>query len=260
MRLPALLLALLLPGLVAAADPAIPPVLQNLQPQGITVVRSFPGPDGLTGWVIKLSGRSLVVFTTPSGNYAMNGVLVDKDGANLTQQYEQKYIQRPTPADLVALLEKDSMLVDEGQDKAPLIYVYADANCSFCNRFWTALRPYVQSGKVHVRWALVAFLKDTSAGRAAAILAAKDRGAALAQDETKFDKAKEEGGIPPLDPVPYDLRAALLLHTSQMGDLGGQGTPFILYYQADGWHVTEGMPQDIPKFIGGLSAGNPSAR
>lgn len=257
MRLPALLLALLLPGLAAVADPAIPPVLKNLEPQGITVVKSFPGPDGLTGWVIKLSGRSLVVFTTPSGDYAMNGVLVDKDGTNLTQQYEQKYIQRPTPADLVALLEKDNMLVDEGQDKAPLIYVYADANCSFCNRFWNELRPYVKSGKVHVRWALLAFLKDSSPGRAAAILAAKDRVAALAQDETKFDKAKEEGGIPALDPVPYDLRATLLLHGTQMQDIGGQGTPLILFHQTDSWQMTEGLPQDMPKFIGGLSAGNP---
>jgi thiol:disulfide interchange protein DsbG len=258
MRPSLLLLALLLPMLTAAADPAIPPVLKNLESKGITVDHSFPGPDGLTGWVVRVSGRQMVVYTTPSGDYAINGELVDKDGSNLTLQYQEQNFRRASPADMVALLEKDGTLVDEGQAKAPLIYVYADANCSFCNGFWTALRPYVQSGKVHVRWAMLAFLKDSSAGRAAAILAAKDKVAALAQDETKFDKAKEEGGIPPLNPVPYDLRAALLLHSSQMGDLGGQGTPLILYHQADGWHVTEGMPQDMPDFIAGLTAGDPS--
>lgn len=253
------LLALSLPSLVIAANPAIPPVLQNLAQQGVVVDHSFPGPDGLTGWVIKAGGRSLVVFTTASGKYAINGVMVDTAGANLTQLYEQQQIRRPAPADLVAQLDKDGMLVDEGEAKAPLIYVYADANCSFCNRFWNELRPYVQSGKVHVRWALVAFLKETSAGRAAAILAAKDKVAALSLDESKFDHAKEEGGITPLDPVPYDLRGELLLHSSQMGDAGGQGTPLILYHQADGWHQTEGLPRDVPAFVASLSAGSPDA-
>lgn len=254
MRFALLSLALLLPGLAAADNPPLPPALQNLLSQGVTVKRSFPGPDGLTGWVVEVSGRSTVVFTTPSGDYAINGLLVDRNGNNLTHLYEQQYIQHIAPADLVSVLEKDGMLVDEGQPKAPLIYAYADANCIFCNRFWSALRPYVQSGKVQVRWALLAFLKESSAGRAAAILAAKDKVAALAQDEMRFDKAREEGGIPPLDPVPYDLRAELSLHASQMGDIGGQGTPLILYHQADGWHRTEGLPNDMPAFIAGLTA------
>ncbi|HSN17424.1 MAG TPA: thiol:disulfide interchange protein DsbG [Gammaproteobacteria bacterium] len=257
MRLILFILAVLLSSLAMAADPAIPPVLKNLQNRGIVVDHSFPGPDGLTGWIVRVSGRPMVVFTTPSGDYAMNGELVDKSGNNLTRQYQQRYFPHTAPADVVALLEKDGSLVDEGQAKAPLIYVYADANCVFCNRFWTELRPYVRSGKVHVRWAMLAFLKQTSAGRAAAILAAKDKVAALTEDETKFDKAKEEGGIPPLEPVPYDLRAALLLHSSQMDDLGGHGTPLILYHQPDGWHQTEGLPQDISKFIDDLTPGDP---
>ena len=260
MRSALLFLALLLPCLAAAANPPLPAALQNLLSQGLVVQRSFPGPDGLTGWVVTMSGRSTVVFTTPSGDYAINGLLVDRDGHDLTHLYEQQYIQHITPADLVSVLDKDGMLVDEGQAKAPLIYVYADANCVFCNRFWTVLRPYIQSGKVHVRWAMVAFLKDSSAGRAAAILAAKDKVAALAVDETRFDQAKEEGGITPLDPVPYDLRAELLLHSSQMGDIGSQGTPLILFHQADGWHRTEGLPTDMKAFIGGLTAGDPDAR
>ena len=255
MRLSALLLlALMLPGLAAAADPAaFPPALKRLQDQGGAVGPSFPGPDGLTGWVVKLSGRSFIAYTTASGDYAISGILVDKDGNNLTQQYAQLYIPRPSPADMVAKLEQDPMLVDEGDAKAPIIYVYADANCIFCNRFWNELRPYLQAGKVRVRWAMLAFLKESSVGRAAAILATKDRTAALALDETRFDKDKEEGGIAPLHVVPDALRTELLLHTSQMMDIGGQGTPLILYHQADGWHQVEGLPPDMAKFIGGLT-------
>lgn len=246
-----LFLALLLPVFALAADPAIPPVLQRLQSRGLVVDGSFPGPDGLTGWMIRLSGRSMVVFTTSSGDYAINGVLVDGDGNNLSQQYELQYF--------ISLLDKDPTLVDEGAPKAPLVYVYADANCSFCNRLWTELRPYIQTGKLHVRWAMVAFLKDTSAGRAAAIMAAKDRPAALYQDEARFDGAKEEGGIPPLYVVPDESRRVLSLHSSQMADLGAQGTPLILYHLPDGWHQAEGLPPDVPKFISGLGTGMPDA-
>ncbi|HEY1992005.1 MAG TPA: thiol:disulfide interchange protein DsbG, partial [Gammaproteobacteria bacterium] len=70
MRFTLLFLALLLPGVSAAANPPLPAALQNLLAQGVVVQRSFPGPDGLTGWVVTASGRSLVVFTTPSGDYA----------------------------------------------------------------------------------------------------------------------------------------------------------------------------------------------
>src|ERR1700761_6646307 len=128
MRPSLLLLAFLLPVLTAAANPAIPPVLKSLESKGITVDHSFPGPDGLTGWVVRVSGRQMVVYTTPSGDYAINGELVDKDGSNLTLQYQEQNFRRASPADMVALLEKDGTLVDEGQAKAPLIYVYADAN------------------------------------------------------------------------------------------------------------------------------------
>jgi len=246
-----LALALLLPGLLAAAT--VPPVLQHLQQQGATIGKSFPGPDGLTGWVVHISGHSLIVYTTPSGNYALNGVLLDKSGVNLTPQYQQTYISNPAVADIVKTLEQDPLLVEEGQAQAPLIYVYADANCSFCNGLWNALRPYLQSGKVRVRWAMLGFLKDTSIGRAAAIIAAKDRVAALTQDEAMFDRQNEEGGIPPLDPIPKDLHTALSLHAQQMADLGGEGTPFLLYRQGAQWQVHEGMPQDMPGFIASLT-------
>jgi len=252
-RIPALAFALLLPGLVAAA--ALPPVLLNVQERGAVIGQSFPGPDGLTGWVVQISGRSLIVYTTPSGNYAVNGVLIDKSGANLSQQYEQTYIPHLAPPDVASSLDQDSLLVDEGQVQAPLIYVYADANCSFCNRLWSALRPYVQSGKVQVRWAMLAFLKDSSEGRAAAILAAKDRVAALTEDEGKFDKTAEEGGIPPLERIPNELRAELALHAQQMSEMGGQGTPLILFRRGGQWLVSDGMPKDLPAFVAGLDKG-----
>lgn len=233
-----------------AAD--LPPVLQTIQGQGASIGQSFPGPDGLTGWVVKIPGRTFIVFTTPSGGYAMNGILVDRSGANMMTQYEEQYVRQPAAAKLAAGLASDGSLVKEGNAHAPLLYVYADANCIYCNQLWTLLRTPVQAGKVQVQWAMVSFLKPSSPGRAAAILDAKDRAAALALDETKFDKAKEEGGIPPADPVSADANKALQQHSAQMAEANADGTPLLVFKRGGNWTLEEGMPKDMDAFISAL--------
>lgn len=237
----------------AAPEQPLPAPLLKIQSEGGTVVRSFPAPDGLTGWVLRIQGRYAIVYSTPSGDYIVSGVLVDKDGKNLTTEYGDKYVPKPDADQLVAALGTDPWVVEEGSLSAPLIYVYADPNCIYCNKMWAELRPYVQSGKVRVRWVLLDFLKSTSTGRAAAILAAHDRLAALAQDETKFDKTNEEGGIPELSPVPVEIGEALKRHTDQMNDAGQQGTPTLLIHTKDGWGLAYGSPKDMPTFIATLT-------
>ena len=223
-------------GVTLGAD--IPAPLQSIQKEGGSVLQSFPAPDGLTGWLVKVQGHYLVVYSTPSGNYVISGALVDKNGKNLSAEYGDKYIPKPDAAKLAAALGPDPWLVEEGVASAPLIYVYADPNCIYCNKLWNDLRPYVQSGKVRVRWALLAFLKPTSQGRAAAILAAHDRRSALAEDELKFDKDHEEGGIPELKPVPLEIDTVLKIHTDQMNEAGGAGTPTLIVRHQDGWSIS----------------------
>lgn len=233
----------------AASSAPLPQALQRIQGEGAVVVRSFPAPDGLTGWILRIQGRYVLVYSTPSGDYLMSGALVDKEGHNLSDLYGQQYTPKPDPAKLLAALGPDPWLVEEGAPAAPLIYAYADPNCIYCNKFWNELRPYVQSGKVRVRWVLLDFLKATSKGRAAAILSAHDRAAALAQDELKFDKDKEEGGIPELRPVPLDIDNVLKMHTDQMGEAGGMGTPTLLFRDKNGWTISYGAPRDIAAFM-----------
>jgi thiol:disulfide interchange protein DsbG len=234
---------------------ALPPALETLQKQGGVIGQNFPAPDGLTGWVVQIQGRSLIVYTTPSGQYALSGALVDKGGNNLTEQYGNTYIEQPAANKLISQLTGDPTLIDEGDVHAPDLYAYADANCSFCNKLWTELRPYVQSGKVHVHWVMLAFLKESSPGRAAAILASPDRLAALTLDESKFDKEHEEGGIQPLDPIPAALVGAMKAHEAQMAEAGSQGTPLLLYRKGNTWTLGDGMPRDFPAF---MSTVNPS--
>ena len=243
------ILALLLGTSLPIAAYALPPALASLQKQGAVIGQSFPAPDGLTGWVVKIQEHSLIVYTTLSGSYAMSGALVDDGGNNLTQKYSDTYIERPAAARLAEQLANDPMLVDEGDLHAPELYAYADANCIFCNKLWTELRPYVQSGKVRVHWVMVAFLKESSPGRGAAILAAPDRLAALSQDESKFDTQHEQGGIPTLDPIPAAVAAALKAHSAEMAETDAQGTPLLLYRKGSTWTLSDGMPRDLPAFL-----------
>lgn len=252
---PFLSMALLVALPASGATLAVPPPLlqQQIQKVGGSVVQGFPAPDGLMGWLVKIQGRYGVVYTTASGDYILSGALIDKDGKNLSTDYVDKYAPKPDAAALAAALASDPWLVDEGSPSAPLMYVYLDSNCSYCNKLWTEIRPYVESGKVHVRWALLSFLKTTSKGRGAAILAANNRAAALAQNETRFDHKDEEGGIPELSPVPIEIGSALETHTRQMNDAGGMGTPTLVIHRKDGWSIAYGAPQDLPGLIASLT-------
>jgi thiol:disulfide interchange protein DsbG len=250
MRVLPLLLALLITPAVAGQ---LPPELQKIENSGGKVLRSFPAPEGMTGWVLNVNGHYIIVYSLPGGRYVMSGALVGPDGNNLTQQYMQQYVPKPDFAKAVALLRRDPNLVTEGAADAPEIFVYADANCIYCNLLWTDLRPYVQHDKVRVHWVMVSILKATSAGRATAILAARDRVAALSQDEIHFDKEHEEGGIAAISPVSADVQKLLQAHAQQMSELGGTGTPMILLHTKGKWDAYYGSPRDMAAFIRTLS-------
>lgn len=248
---PLVLVLLVTPAL---AKP-LPAELQKMEKAGYgKVIRSFPGPEGLTGWVVKVKHHDIILYSLPSGNYVLSGALVGPDGKNLTRKYMAEYIPKPDVAKIVSVLRHDPNLVTEGNPQALQIYVYADPNCIYCNLFWTDLRPYVNSGEVGVHWVMVGFLKASSAGRAAAILNARNRAAALALDETKFDKQREEGGIPPLLPVPKGVQAVLKAHYGQMEDAGGRGTPTIIVREHGKWTGYYGAPRNIKAFMKIVSA------
>ena len=59
--------------------------------------------------------------------------------------------------------------IADGRDDAPRkVYVFMDANCKYCTKFWSDARPWVDSGKVQLRHVMVAVIAPTSAGKAAA--------------------------------------------------------------------------------------------
>src|SRR5271170_5660385 len=154
-----------------AADGSAPPSLQRLTQTGYKVIRSFDAGHGLTGWVVAREGQFHVVYTTGDGQTLLIGNLFDSAGKDLTAAFTDQYVPHK---DLVPIYDALSRAtyVSEGHAKGAsrVIYIIFDPNCPFCSVAWKALRPYV-SGNVEIRWVPVAFLKPSSAGKVATILA-----------------------------------------------------------------------------------------
>jgi thiol:disulfide interchange protein DsbG len=153
--------------------------------------------------------------------------------------------KQPAPAELPALyaaLEKADTVVEGSNTPKRTLYVFFDANCWFCHLTWKALQPYEKAG-LQVRWVPVAYQKDSSAPKAAAIMQAKDRLAAMRENETKYRAKSYDGGIRPARKVPPELAAQFEANAKLMESFDSPGTPTLVWKDAAGKIKVEiGMP------------------
>ena len=133
-----------------------------------------------------------------------------------------------------ARLEKaDAVVEGLARDPKFVLYVLFDANCLYCHLTWKAVQPYEKVG-LQVRWIPVAYQQPSSVGRAAAIMQAPDRVAAMRSNETRYDAKRFDGGIAPARSVPPALVASFEENTRLMRDLGAPGTPVAAWRGHDG--------------------------
>ena len=81
----------------------------------------------------------------------------------------------PSPGGVTAYAAR---WIADGRESAPRT-VFTDPNCPYCNKLWADARPCVDAGKRQLRHVMVGILTPTSAGKAAALLGAKDPAAAM---------------------------------------------------------------------------------
>ena len=137
------------------------------------------------------------------------------------------------------LRHADTFLVGS---RGPELTAFMDPNCIWCHRLYEKAMPLVRAGKLHLRVALVGFLKPTSAAKAAAILAARHPAQALAFNESHFNVIAEEGGIRPDYHAPLSIRRAVSDNTHLLAQTGEEATPTLLYYtKAKRWHLQHGL-------------------
>jgi len=153
---------------------------------------------------------------------------------------------------LYAALENADAVVEGAKQPKRVLYVFWDANCYYCHLTWKALRPYEKAG-LQVRWVPVAYQKDNSAALAAAVMLAKDRAAALRENETRYRAASYDGGIKAAAKVPADLAIQLEDNMTLMGRFGMSGTPALVWKDANGRIRTNlGLPRlsELPAITG----------
>jgi protein-disulfide isomerase len=106
--------------------------------------------------------------------------------------------------------------------------VYFDPNCPVCARQWKVLQPYLDQVRIH--WIPVAYIDTTSAPKAAAILAAKDPGQALSNNERDYDFKTQQGGLTPSDMAPDWALRKVKANTREMMRAGGlAATPTLVF-------------------------------
>lgn len=144
--------------------------------------------------------------------------------------------RQPQQRDHAALftdVEKADAIVEGPADAKRVLYVFFDANCFYCHLTWKAVQPYEAAG-LQVRWIPVAYQQPSSVGRAAAIMRAPDRVAALRLNETRYDASKYDGGIAPTAEASKTLVAQLEANTALMRAFGAPGTPLVVWKAPNG--------------------------
>lgn len=246
-NLVAALLFAVLPPVSALADDAIaeapldlPPILKTIEKQGIRIVGRMTVPGGLAAYAAKAGSQPLAIYLTPDNRHVIVGTLVDENGQDMAESQLKALTEASLqPADWGKL--EGSTWVQDGNPNAPrVVYTFTDPNCPYCNRFWHAARPWVESGKVQLRHIMVGVIRPDSPAKAAAILEAKSPQDALTRNETTH----EEGGISPLPSISATTAASLDANANLMTQLGFGGTPAIIYKNESGTIATvSGLPQ-----------------
>lgn len=257
-------------GLMKAASLLIGTLSKNTA----TVVRLYPGPDGLVGVIFKNPSGSLrIVWMTPHGAAILPGPVITAAGQDLTRIAQQAIdavsktaAVKPSGFAIEPGATRNPVLSDRTSSPAPSaepgkkmsdddfllmskhlksvsigrgareIWIYFDPNCIFCNRLWEELKPYEKDVTAH--WIPVGFLRMPDSSRmAGGILQAKSPVRALEENEDRFDSGSEEGGFPVPSPGTLDLSTKRSVAANTVGlnqAVGELATPTIVYRGVDG--------------------------
>jgi thiol:disulfide interchange protein DsbG len=157
---------------------------------------------------------------------------------------------RELPALFATLGKTDAVVEGPGSAKR-ILYVFFDANCWYCHLTWKALQAYEKAG-LQVRWVPVAYQKESSTTKAAAIMQARDRVAAMRENETGYRAQSYDGGIAPVNPSKA-FEAQLEANFELMDRFGVSGTPGLVWKDEKGRvRVRTGMPRlsQLPAITG----------
>jgi thiol:disulfide interchange protein DsbG len=227
-----------------------PKVLEALRAQGLDHIKEFPAGNGLRAFAGAVGDQPMAIYVTPDGN-AIIGTRVDVTGKRIDDSTITDLVMKPLGDSFMETLSKAKWIRDGKADAPRIVYAFSDPNCPYCHAFWKAARPWVDAGKVQVRYLLVGVIREDSPNKAAAIMGAADPDAALVKNETTYEK----GGVTALKTIPEAIQSQLDDNQMLMLKMGFEGTPGILMKGDDGKLVKlSGLPRDgsLEKYFGPL--------
>src|SRR5690554_1531730 len=230
-------LALLSLPIMAQAE-KFPAPIEAMRDRGVEVLERFDAPSGLTGYTALFNGRPLALYVTEDNQHALIGSLLNANGDDLTGPVLDEKVSLPQSKVLWEKLKNSTWIADGSDSAEKIVYAFTDPNCPYCKRFWNDARPWVDAGKVQIRHVMVGTLGESSQKKAAFLLGAKDRAAALKGNESGKAPAKEAKTVTP------EQRSMLDKNHQLMSSVGATGTPAIFYLQPDGMmQMHPGAPQ-----------------
>lgn len=137
------------------------------------------------------------------------------------------------PATMLAEAPQSTWLRD-GQSKH-VIYVFFDPNCPYCHKIYEALRDPVALGEVELRWIPVGVVRESSLGKAAAILEAKKPNEAFHYNEQHFTfDGGKLGGIEEETLPREETLRKLAANLTLLKKAGALAVPAMLFRTRDG--------------------------
>ncbi|AVF38435.1 thiol:disulfide interchange protein DsbG [Pandoraea apista] len=228
-------------GATQTGSPDTPAVVRALAQEGLQDLRPFDTGTGteLRGFAGTAGQQPIALYVLRDGT-AIVGTRIDANGNPLDMERIDDLLTQPTSETVWSKLAAASWVQDGKADAPRVVYTFSDPNCRFCNRFWASARPWVDAGKVQLRHVMVGVIKPDSRTKAAAILGAPDRTAALLRNEQQY----ASGGIAPAPSVSPEIADTLAAHEQLMAELGFRGTPGIVYRDETGAiQRVNGMPR-----------------
>ncbi|MEW6707780.1 MAG: thioredoxin fold domain-containing protein [Pseudomonadota bacterium] len=135
---------------------------------------------------------------------------------------------KPSAQEIYALAAKGSGFTVGPMMAANTVYVFFDPACPHCAHLWNAAKPL--AGRMKVVWMPISLLRSASGPQGAAILAAADPAAAMAQNEASV-LARGDGIAVP-DGLPDEALNKVKANTELFRQAGAESVPFIVYRNA----------------------------
>lgn len=148
------------------------------------------------------------------------------------------HVQEGLSPGITKRLARADWIAEGAKEPRRVVYVFTDPECPYCHELWKNLQSANAPG-AQIRYLMVAVIKPSSRGKAAAILEAPDRAAALAENERRANK----GGIAVKANLSPATSETLSVHAALMNSLGIYATPALVYDGVDGRvSVWNGLP------------------